>query len=376
MRSVLFLARGGAIDGQQRQVLYLATGLKAAGTRVVIALDEEGPLQQELAAAGVESHILRQSTWRRLGHGFHRYLDAYRIARLAAATRAQILHAHDVWRAEYARFAAQRLGVPSIVHVRGPMTARDMDKHRLTHADHIIAIGQRYVDDLAAGGIDRTRVTLIDDAVDTRRFSADVVDKEYIARAHGLTGRPIIGIVGRISAFKQIVPFLEMVALSLKDIPATARFLIVGSWECPHYRQYVEQALDRLALRQRVHVIGRCPHETMPSLLASLDLLVTLSGGSTMYEAMAVGTAVLSIREDSPNSREIPSQKIIARVGSGRIEDGAAAITRLVNDTALRLQHATAGRELYRNRLPIERMVQQTLGVYALVSQHDQRVAG
>src|SRR5687767_2893423 len=138
MRSVLFLARGGAIDGQQRQVLYLAAGLKAASTRVIVALDEESPLWEELAAAGLESHVLRQSGWRSLGHGVHRYLDAHRIARLAAATSAHILHAHDVWRAEYARFAAQRLGVPYIVHVRGPMTARDMEKHRLAHADHVI----------------------------------------------------------------------------------------------------------------------------------------------------------------------------------------------------------------------------------------------
>ena len=54
MRNVLFLARGGVIDGHQRQVLYLATGLKAAGTSVIIALDEKGPLQEELAAAGLE----------------------------------------------------------------------------------------------------------------------------------------------------------------------------------------------------------------------------------------------------------------------------------------------------------------------------------
>jgi glycosyltransferase involved in cell wall biosynthesis len=376
MRTVLFLARGGPIDGQQRQVLYLATGLKAANTRVVVALDEESPLLQELEAAGLESRVMRQSAWRRLGHGFHRYLDAYRIARLAAATNTYILHAHDVWRAEYARFAAQRLGVPYIVHVRGPMTARDMEKHRLAHADHVIAIGQRYVDDLTAGGINHARITLIDDAVDTQRFSPDVVDKGYIARVHGIAGRPIVGIVGRISAFKRVVPFLEMVALSLKEIPVSATFVIVGAWENPHYRQRVEQALDRLALRQRVHVIGRCPHEAMPSLLASLDLLVTLSGGSTMYEAMAVGTAVLSIREDSPNSRETSSQQVIVRVRSGKIEDGAAAITRLINDVALRQRHGAAGRELYRNQLPIERMVKQTLGVYARVSRRDWRIAG
>jgi glycosyltransferase involved in cell wall biosynthesis len=375
MRSVLFLARGGAIDGQQRQVLYLATGLKAASTRVIVALDEEGPLLQELAAAGLETHVLRQSAWRSLGYGVHRYLDAYRIARFAAGSGAHVLHAHDVWRAEYARFAAQRLGIPYVVHVRGPMTARDMAKHRLAHADHVIAIGQRYVDDLAAGGIDQTRITLIDDAVDTRRFSADTVDREYIARAHGITSRPVVGIVGRISAFKQVVPFLEMVALSLKDIPASATFLIVGAWEDARYRRQVEHALDRLALRPRVHVIGRRPHEAMPNLLASLDLLVTLSGGSTMYEAMAVGTAVLSVREDSPNARETSSQQVIFRVRSGRIADGAAAIARLVNDAALRGRHGTAGRELYRNARPIERMVEQTLGVYARVSQSDRRVA-
>src|SRR5689334_2642005 len=128
---VLFLARGGDIDGQQRQVLYLAGGLANAGNPLTVAVSDPGGLNDELIRRGVESRVVRMSPWRSLAHVPARYVDAYRLLNAARVSKAQIIHAHDVWRAEYARFIARRLAVPYVVHVRGPLSPRDIAKHQL-----------------------------------------------------------------------------------------------------------------------------------------------------------------------------------------------------------------------------------------------------
>src|SRR5688572_19921303 len=194
---VMFLARGGELDGQQRQVLYLAAALPRLS--VMTVLSESGHLHEELMALDVNSTIARMSSWRSVGRAIQRYVDAYRLLGLARSRNVGLVHAHDVWRTGYARFIARRLGVPYVAHVRGPLSPRDIRKHRLDRADAVIAIAQRYVDDLVTAGIEPSRIALIDDAVDLTLFSSEHADPIYFDKRFGINGRPLIGLVGRLS---------------------------------------------------------------------------------------------------------------------------------------------------------------------------------
>lgn len=167
---VLFLARGGDIDGQQRQVLYLAAGLAQQNAILTTALSEPGNLLTELLALKVDTRVARMSPWRSVGHFIDRYLDARHLLNLARERNTRVVHAHDVWRAEFAPFIAKQLTVPYVVHVRGPLSPRDIKKHRLRLADCVICIAQRYVDDLIQAGIEPSRIVLIDDAVNLELF--------------------------------------------------------------------------------------------------------------------------------------------------------------------------------------------------------------
>jgi glycosyltransferase involved in cell wall biosynthesis len=300
--SVVFLARGGDIDGQQRQVLYLADGLVRDSVPLTAVVSDPGDLHRELLRCGVESRVARMSPWRSIGHIVGRHVDASRLLHVARGRKAQIIHAHDVWRAEYARYVARRLSVPYVVHVRGPLSSRDIRKHRLGLADAVIAIAQRYVDDLLQAGVDPKRIALIDDAVDLDLFTPKRNEPSYIRRDFGIGGSLLVGVVGRLSAFKRICEFLDAVRRLPPDVTAATRVVLVGEWEGARYRREVEAAVQRLGLADRVHFIGRCPGDLMPELLSSLDVLVTLSGGSTMFEAMAMSRPVLSIRADGRHS--------------------------------------------------------------------------
>ena len=51
---VLLVARGGPVDGAERQLLYLAQGLPALGVTPIVALDRASPLADALRAARVD----------------------------------------------------------------------------------------------------------------------------------------------------------------------------------------------------------------------------------------------------------------------------------------------------------------------------------
>lgn len=361
---VQFLARGGDIDGQQRQVLYLADDLAQQNVTLTVTVSESGNLHNELLLRGVESCVSRMSPWRSVARVVDRYVDAHRLLRIARDRKVKIVHAHDVWRVEYARFIARRLAIPYVVHVRGPLSQRDIKKHRLGLADTVIAIAQRYVDDLLQSGIEAARITLIDDAVNLSLFTAAHADTSYIQRNFGIQGPLLVGVVGRISAFKKICEFLGAVRRLPSEVLGMTEFVIAGEWDSSEYRQHVEAEVSRLALMDRVHFIGRCSSDLMPKLLSSLDLLVTLSGGSVMFEAMAMRKPVLSIRSDGRHSQHT-KHGLTAWCVDGNDEEAAAkALTHLLLDEELRNRLGDAARAWVERYLSSPAMVGKVKGLY------------
>ena len=274
------------------------------------------------------------------------------------------MHANDVWRAEYARFVARHLHVPYIVHVRGPLTPRDIAKHRLYKADAVIAIAQRYVDDLVATGIDPKRIALIDDAVDLTRFSFAHADPHFLRRrlnAEGSLLRSLlIGMVGRVSAFKRVREYLDIIAMLPSRIRSSARFVIIGDYDSPAYRREIEGTLARIHQEPQIDFLGRFSEQDMPHIYASLDLLVTLSGGSVMFEAMACGTPVLSVRTDGRHSLHTRHNDTAWCVTTNQPAEAADALVCLVEDASLRRRLGRTGQDWVRQNLSALTMARKT----------------
>jgi glycosyltransferase involved in cell wall biosynthesis len=361
---ILFLARGGDINGQQRQVLYLAAGLAERNSTVTAVLNEPGNLLSELSGLGIESHVARMSSWRSPARIVDRYVDALNLLKLARRQGALIVHAHDVWRAEYARFIAKRLATPYVVHVRGPLSPRDIAKHRLNLADSVIAIAQRYVDDLIHAGIERSRIVLIDDAVNLELFAPTQADPNYVRRNFGIEGSLLVGFVGRLSAFKRVCEFLDIIRKLPPDLTDSVHFVVVGEWDNAEYRRQVEKAVVQLQLELRVHFIGRCPSRLMPNILSSLDLLLTLSGGSTMFEAMAMRKPVLSIRSDGRHSQHTRHRQTAWCVDGDNVSVAAEALARVLQDEPLRHKLGDAGRDWVIHNLSSSAMVAKVEKLY------------
>jgi glycosyltransferase involved in cell wall biosynthesis len=361
---VLFLGRGGPVDGQQRQLLYLADGLARHGVSMSVALSEPGPIEAELASRRIDVRVARMSSWRSLLRFLRRAADADRLLRLARETGAGVVHAHDVWRAGYARHIAAHASIPCVVHVRGPLSPRDIGKHRLLLADAIIAIADRYVDDLIAAGIDPKRVHLVDDAVDTELFSPARADPDFIRRSLALDGLTFVGLVGRIGPFKRVREFLEIAAALPADVARSTRFVIVGEVEDHAYAKALREMVARHGLGKAVKFVGRYASAMMPAVLSALDLLVTLSGGSIMFEAMAMRRPVLSIRADGRHSRHTIHGETAWCVDSEAPPVAAAALARLLADAGLRDRLGEAGRARVDRHLSTGAMVAKVEAIY------------
>jgi len=361
---LLILSRGGPMDGLQRQLLYLAAGLDRRAFSPTVILSEESALQAAFAAAGVEHAIRRMSPWRSALRVPGRIADSLRLTRLARRMRARLVDAQDVWRAGYALFVAKRLSLPTVVHVRGPLSARDIAKHRLDRVDALIPIARRYADDLVGAGIDPQRIEVIDDAVDVGMFTPERAEPGFLKRRFGIGDGIKVGIVGRITPFKRIIEFVEAVAALPGEARRQARFVIIGAWNEPEYREAVEALVARLGLGEEVIFVGRVEDE-IPAVLADLDLLVTFSGGSVMFEAMAMETPVLSVRTDPRHSEHSRHGETAWCVTTDTTAEASAALARLIGDGDLRRRLARGGFSHVREYLSVDAMVAKTERLYA-----------
>ena len=117
MRRLLYLSRGGAIGGSQRQLHYILSRL-SNGYKPIVVCHKEGAFVTELDAAGVSVAVLPLRPWRKLPSVLSRYRDVENLVRFAAHQNVDLVHCSDLWMNEYSIRVATRLDIPSVLHVR------------------------------------------------------------------------------------------------------------------------------------------------------------------------------------------------------------------------------------------------------------------
>jgi glycosyltransferase involved in cell wall biosynthesis len=300
--------------------------------------------------------------WRSFPIAVLRYRDAAVIEQLARERCVDLVHASDVWKGDYAHHVAARLRVPRVIHVRGPISAHDVSKHHLTRAEAIVAIAERYHEDLVAMGVNPQKVEVIDDGVDIEYFRPGESMNNSFRRQFGLQGRVLIGMVGRIDMFKRVVEFLDVVAPLVRSMNGQVSVCVVGEPGPADYYHTVLRALERHKLTGRVILVGRW--ENTAEVLASLDILVTMSGGSVMFEAMASGKAVLSIRTDLRHSMHTRHGETALCVTTDLSEPATETLSRLIEDKSLRDRLGCSARTWVEQHLSVELMVERTQALY------------
>ncbi len=152
------------------------------------------------------------------------------------------------------------------------------------------------------------------------------------------------------------------------DDPAPLRLLLVGDDPFGDGRVRAEALAAELELGPAVHFAGI--RRDVPALLAISDVLVMSSLweglGLAFLEAMCAGLPVLATRVSA-----IPEVVVDGETGVlvPPADDAAlaAGVLRLANDPPLRQRLGAAGRKRIPERFGLERMIDETLAVYAEV---------
>jgi L-malate glycosyltransferase len=160
--------------------------------------------------------------------------------------------------------------------------------------------------------------------------------------------------------FKKTVEFVDVASRVSASLDVT--FVCIGATARCDYVRDLQRTIEDRSMQDRVVLTGRI--DDMPAVLSGLDLLVTLSGGSVMFEAQACGVAVLSARGDGRHSRHTRHGETGWCVSSDQSQAIAAAIELLLRDDDLRGRLARAGRDHVVSELSPARMAERTMAAY------------
>jgi glycosyltransferase involved in cell wall biosynthesis len=269
-------------------------------------------------------------------HSHHPFLLGDAALREAWKMRVPIFFTHHTLYERYTHYVP--LDSPALKRV-----AVQLATEYCNLCDRIIAPSESIERLLLERGV-TTPILTIPTGIDTGFFAAG-----NGAHFRGLAGIPpeakVIGHVGRLAKEKNLLFIAEAVTVSLKKDPA-AVLLLVGDGDV---REEMLTYLDGEVGRARIFYAGKQSGQHLADAYAAMDWFVfasqTETQGLVLAEAMAAGKPVVAL--DGPGVREIMRDGANGLMLDGDAPPGefAAALARLMNDTALSQRCAEQARQ-------------------------------
>ena len=345
--------------GGQNQVLVTVLGLRAAGHRAMLVAHPDGELRRR-AAEGLEFLPLAPRAEMDLS-------AAWRLSRAIKGLRPDIVHAHDPHGVAMASLALNMSRHPR----RAPLVAarrvdfrlkgNALSRWKYDQVDRFICASEAIRKILLADGLDPSRAVTVHEGIDLGRVAAarPAALHEELWLPHG---SPIVGNVAALVPHKGQRHLVEAAALVVREVP-DARFVIAGEGEL---RESLEHQIKAHALEKHVILAGFRPD--VLSLHKTFDIFVMSSVmeglGTSLLDAMACGKPVVATTAGGmPEVVRDGESGILVPPRDDRAL--AQAIVRLLKDEPLRQRMGAAGMALAHTRFSAERMVAETLDVYA-----------
>jgi glycosyltransferase involved in cell wall biosynthesis len=287
------------------------------------------------------------------------------IRALAAATGADLIHAHGYKADVYAYIAMRRTNTP-LVSTCHTWYDNDLtvslygaaDRFILRNYAAVVAVSEDVRQRLLKAGVRKEKIYIVRNGIDLRPFDNAAPSLREISSPDN---SPIVGLIGRLAPEKGVDIFLRAAARVVAELPST-KFVVIG--EGPD-REQLELLVDELQIRKDVFMLGR--RDDMPSVYASLDIMVSASRHEglpmAILEGMAssrpvVATAVGAVPDvivDGHTGVLVPSENV---------EVLAAKIMALLNNAMQRENLGAAAKKLIEEEFSAERMTTDYLHIY------------
>jgi glycosyltransferase involved in cell wall biosynthesis len=359
------LVRGGAQENTLHTVRLASRGRFEAELVTGLETGPEGSLMPEAEALGCPIHRIPSLT--RNPHPLRDARALHELTRLFRQQRYDIVHTHTSKAGILARKAAQRAGVPIIIHTphghifhsyfNVPVTRFfvALERRAAPYTDRIVTLTDGEIEEHLERGIGhRTQYRTVFSGIDFGPFEAAAAQREAIRIELGLpAGAILVGGVGRLEPVKGFTYLIQAAHIVAESIP-NIHFVIAGDGS-------LRAALEAEArpLAGRFHFLGL--RGDIPDIMAALDLFVLPSlnegMGRVLLEAAAAGkVAVASAVGGVP--------EIVVNGETGLLvppkdpEALAAAIAKLANDAGLRQRMGQAARNRVVPAFGVMRMVE------------------
>lgn len=391
-RRILYVEMAHAFGGSIVSLYQLLRGLDRERYEPVVLFYRPNPFVRRFEEAGAKVLVLKNapalaagtgrpaaSAPRRRANPLAEWLavlrqvgpGTLRLLRVIRQEGIDLVHGNDVLISNReAILAAALAGVPYISHVRAFERLTWFDRWLARRAHTCIYISRAIADAHIAQGVPAERGVVIYNALDPEEF-ATAESRDAVRARLGLSpAHQVVGITGRLVAWKGHEVFLSAVAELAPERPAL-RAVIAGDADPtePAYLDYLKALAQELGIADRAIFAGYW--ERIVELLPALDVLVHCSVkpepfGRVIIEGMAAGVPVVGA-----NAGAVPEIITDGATGllvpPGDVPALARAIRRLLDDALLAEALRQRAREHVRRHFSLEAHAAQVQAVYERV---------
>jgi len=337
---------------------------------VVVCLSKGGPLEKDLAAAGVPVKIVGLRSLRRI---WHSPISLGRLVWMIASERPVILHGFLFWSYVLGAYAARLVGVSIVIASRRSL---GIFKESKLHYLALERIANRMTDLVVANSdavrrdileherLPAGKVIVIHNGVQIDRSEEPRIERSSIC-VH--PGSLLVGVLANLIHYKGHHIFLLAWQMVVERFP-DAVALLIGEG---HARSDIERWIGELGLGPCVRLLGS--RDDARALLRLVDLVVHPSEqegfSNAILEAMAAGKPVVAT-DVGGNTEAVANGITGLLVPPGDPGALASAIIRLLGDPVSRQAFGTAGRSRAAEFFSLDGMIRKYQAVYESVTKN------
>ena len=267
---ILFVHGIGAIGGAERELLIIVRQLAQQGHHPFVICPSPSPLQQELAACGIQTRDAPFPAWRKFKTFLTRGRSIRSLESIIDSFQPQLIHVNDIWWVPQTRRACRKFSIPIVVHVYQNIASIKAIQYELNRLDLVFAVSQKIQCALETGGVSPRHVKILYSGLELERFSMNT-DGHTIRQALGLSeAAVVIGTVANLSPRKGYDVMLQAMPLIRTKAPHT-HYLIIGTGNNA-YEQQLHRQVKQLGLEGYVHFLGF--QADVSPYLSALDVYV------------------------------------------------------------------------------------------------------
>jgi len=167
-------------------------------------------------------------------------------------------------------------------------------------ADHVIVVKEEFRKRCLSRGVPESKITLIPNGVDTRRFNPDD-NGEEIREELGIVENPVVVYIGKVEEFYNLDVLIEAASIVIRHEPS-ARFLLVGPGRS---LTRLKALAKNLGVSDSVILVGFQPYERVPHFIGAADVTVfPHTEGIAVCEYMACGKPIVKPKDEAGDMLE------------------------------------------------------------------------